>query len=199
MDLTDNLGFEIPWDILPYVVKNFHNTSNFYINVTNHISHTGLSHTERENIEEKNRRYTRNIPDTSEEELKDKLYDGVINLLEPYGKHFVALFKKDMVMIAIENGVVSGGVHCILCEVDVKTETTDKKKRKRRHGFYSQFWNGHSWCLSNYNSHHLRNVHPIEKYAKKLNWKKKNLGLIQFNPIYQSMTSKTIQCGAFIR
>lgn len=37
--------------------------------------------------------------------------------------------------------------------------------KKRRKDFYSQYWNGHKWILSNFANHHLRNVHPIANNA----------------------------------
>lgn len=44
--LTDNLGFGIPRNLLVEVIKNFHNGSNFYINVEYQISDTRRGHIE---------------------------------------------------------------------------------------------------------------------------------------------------------
>lgn len=44
--LTDNLGFAIPRNLLFAVIKNFHNGSNFYINVEYQISDTRRGHIE---------------------------------------------------------------------------------------------------------------------------------------------------------
>lgn len=53
----------------------------------------------------------------------------------------------------------------MLCDSELESEK--KKKKKRRQEFYSQFWNGHSWCVSNFANHHLRNIHPIQNYTNK--------------------------------
>lgn len=90
--------------------------------------------------------------------MQQELFNGVSNLLKPYGATVFSLFKKEMVEVSIENGEIKGRVHCVLC--DTETEKATKKKRKE---FYSQYWNGHKWILSNFANHHLNNVHPIDE------------------------------------
>lgn len=93
-------------------------------------------------------------------EIQEKLFNGVLDLLKPYGENVVSLFTKDMAMVITTGKVIRGRVRCVLCDNDIKPENA---KKKRRRELYSQYWNGHSWCLSNFANHHLRNVHPIEK------------------------------------
>lgn len=69
----------------------------------------------------------------------------------------VIAFKKDMVVVTNENREVKGLVHCVLCDIDVETDT---RKKKRRKDYYSQYWNGQKWSLSNFTNHHLNKVHP---------------------------------------
>lgn len=95
-------------------------------------------------------------------EIQDKLFEGVSNLLLPYGQDVVSLFKKGMAIVKNENGAISGRVRCVLCDRDSECETNESQKRRRRQAYYSQFWNGHSWCLSNFSNHHLRHAHPIQ-------------------------------------
>lgn len=87
------------------------------------------------------------------EELEEELFGGVLHLLKPYGAIVSSLFKKDMVEVTYLNGAISGRVSCIIC-----TELEHKEKK-----FYSQFWTGNKWCLSNFTNHHLRKAHPIKK------------------------------------
>lgn len=101
----------------------------------------------------------------NDEELQKKLYDGVLDLLQPYGENVVSLFKEEMVVITNENGVISGRVRCVICDTEINNH---KKKKKKRQELYSQFWNGHKWCLSNFSNHHLRKVHPITKYERQM-------------------------------
>lgn len=98
--------------------------------------------------------------DTSEEELQEELFNGVLILLQPYGENVTSLFKKEMVKVTNQNGEIKGLVHCVVCDTDVETEKTKKKKRK---DYYSQYWNGQKWSLSNFANHHLNKVHPITK------------------------------------
>lgn len=98
----------------------------------------------------------------SETELQDRLFNGVSDLLKPYGEDVVSLFTKNMTVVTNENGVIRGGVNCILCNIGNESEKT---KRKKRPDSYKQYWNGSNWCLSNFNNHHLRKVHPIQKSA----------------------------------
>lgn len=105
------------------------------------------------------KRHGTNNRDASEEELQQELFNGVSNLLHPYGEHVVSLFKKEMVIVANEDGVISGRVRCVICDTEFDTEG---KKKKRRQELYSQFWNGNRWCLSNFANHHLHKVHPIQ-------------------------------------
>lgn len=98
----------------------------------------------------------------NEKELQEELYNCVLNLLQPYGDHVISLFKKDMIVVENENGEIRGLVHCVVCDTEIETEKTKKKKRK---DFYSQYWNGQKWILSNFANHHLHNVHPIANDA----------------------------------
>lgn len=95
-------------------------------------------------------------------ELQEKLFNSISDILQPYGKDLVSLFKIEMVIVTIEKGIISGGVHCVLCDNKFETETN---KKKRRTEYYSQYWNSHShsWSISNFANHHLRKVHPIHK------------------------------------
>lgn len=96
------------------------------------------------------------------QKCKKKLFEGVLELLQPYGVDMVSLFKKEMAVVSYENGAISGRIRCVLCDTKFETE---KKKKKRRQELYSQYWKGQSWCLSNFSNHHLRKVHPIQNYA----------------------------------
>lgn len=96
----------------------------------------------------------------SEEELQEGLFNGVLNLLQPYGDRVTTLFKKEMVVVTNENGEIKGHVHCVVCDIEKETEQKYKKRRKEQ---YSQFWNGQKWSLSNFANHHLNKVHPITK------------------------------------
>ncbi|XP_031617257.1 uncharacterized protein LOC116337085 [Contarinia nasturtii] len=95
-----------------------------------------------------------------EEELQEQLFNGILNLLQPYGECVTSLFKKDMVIVGNQNGVINGRVRCIICDTESET---GKKSKKRRQELYSQYWNGHKWLLSNFAYHHLQKIHPIEK------------------------------------
>lgn len=99
-------------------------------------------------------RHGTNIRD--EEELQEQLYNEVLNALQPYGVS--SLYKKEMVTVTNENGSIKGLVRCVLCDTD-----TDPKKRRRRTEYYSQYWNGQKWILSNFINHHLNKVHTIAK------------------------------------
>lgn len=103
-------------------------------------------------------RHGANIRDASEEQLQEELFNAVLNLLQPYGDHVSSLFKKEMVVIKKENGEIKGLVRCVVCDTD-----TEPKKRRRRTEYYSQYWNGHKWILSNFANHHLNKVHLIAK------------------------------------
>lgn len=105
-----------------------------------------------------NRRGTDRI-DVSEEDAQEKLFDGISNLLKPYGGYVISLFKKEMVIITNRDGVISGGIRCVLCNSDSVSE--ERKKRKRQE-LYSQFWNGDNWVVSNF-AKHLFCVHPLRK------------------------------------
>lgn len=96
--------------------------------------------------------------DVNEEELQDELFNGVLNLLRPYGDYVISLFKKDMVEVTHENGEIKGHVRCVLCDTEIEAVKIKKKKRTE---FYSQYWNGHKWILSNFANHHLQKVHRI--------------------------------------
>lgn len=102
--------------------------------------------------------------DLTEEELQDELFNGVLNLLQPYGDDVMSLFKKEMVEVTNENGQIKGLVHCVVCDTE---KETGSKMKKRRKDFYSQYWNGQKWSLSNFANHHLNKVHPIMKNASK--------------------------------
>lgn len=103
--------------------------------------------------------------DADETGMQEKLFNGVSDLLQPYGKDVVALFKREMVVVTNEDGVINGCVRCVLCD---SLSEPERKKKRRRQEFgenwngYKQYWNGYSWCLSNFANHHLRNVHPIQ-------------------------------------
>lgn len=101
------------------------------------------------------------VSETTEMQLK--LFNGMLDLLKPYGENVVSLFTKDMAVVVTTGKVIRGRVRCVLCDNDIKPGNA---KKKRRCELFSQYWNGHSWCLSNFANHHLRNVHPIEKNVK---------------------------------
>lgn len=105
-------------------------------------SHCGTDHRE-----------TNNFVD---EKIRESLYNAVLDLLTPYGSDVVSRFKKDMVEVTIEGDVISGRIRCILCDMELRPENS---KRRRRTEFYQQYWNGHSWCLSNFSNRHLKNIH----------------------------------------
>lgn len=100
------------------------------------------------------------ISDVDEAELHDKLFNGILDLLQPYGENVVSRFEKNMAIVTYEGNVMKGRVRCVLCDIEFEHE---KKKRKKRQEFYSQYWNGYSWYLSNFANHHLRKIHPIQK------------------------------------
>lgn len=102
--------------------------------------------------------------EVSEEELQEKLFNGVLILLQPYGDHVTSLFKKEMALVTNENGEIKGVVHCVICDIDAGTEKQTKKRRKNH---YSQYWNGQKWIVSNFANHHLNKVHPIANYVNK--------------------------------
>lgn len=106
-----------------------------------------------------------NKNDDNQAEIQEKLFEGVSNLLLPYGQDVVSLFKKEMAIVKNENGAISGRVRCVLCDRISECETNESQKKRRRQTYYSQFWNGHSWCLSNFSNHHLRHAHPIQSNA----------------------------------
>lgn len=97
-------------------------------------------------------------------ELKEKLFVGVSNLLEPYGEDVVSLFTREMVMVTMDNGAISGRVRCVLCD---NAHEAGAKKKKGRTESYSQFWKGDRWCVSNFDSHHLRKKHPMNSDANR--------------------------------
>lgn len=76
------------------------------------------------------KRHGTNNRDASEEELQQELFNGVSNLLQPYGEHVVSLFKKEMVIVANEDGVISGRVRCVICDTEFDTEGKKKKGGK---------------------------------------------------------------------
>lgn len=100
--------------------------------------------------------------DPSDDELQEDLYNGVLSLLQPYGDDVMSLFTKEMVVVTNENGDIKGCVRCVLCDTEM---ATGSKMKKRRKDFYSQYWTGQKWSLSNFANHHLQNVHPIAKNA----------------------------------
>lgn len=100
------------------------------------------------------------ISDADEADIHDKLFNGILDLLQPYGENVVSRFEKNMATVTNEGDVIKGRVRCILCDTQFEHE---KKKRKKNQEFYSQYWNGSSWCFSNYANHHLRKIHPIQK------------------------------------
>lgn len=117
------------------------------------------------------------VSDTKE--IQENLFNGISDLLKPYGENVGSLFTKDMAIVITEGKVIRGRVRCVLCDNDMKPENA---KKKRRHEFYSQYWNGHSWCLSNFANHHLRNVHPIQKNVNLFVEEKKGFeGLLEIN------------------
>lgn len=59
-----------------------------------------------------------NENDDNEVEIQEKLFDGVSNLLLPYGQDVVKLFKKEMAIVKNEKGTISGRVRCVLCDRD---------------------------------------------------------------------------------
>lgn len=120
----------------------------------------------------------------SDVEIKEKLFDGILNLLQPYGEDVVSLFKKDMVIVTNENGTISGRIRCVLCDTQFGI---DVKKKRRRQEFYSQFWNGQSWCLSNYSNHHLQKVHPIHTDENQTT-KKKHLHEVKSEMVASQLT-----------
>lgn len=63
-----------------------------------------------------------------------------------------------MAVVKNENGVIKGLVRCILCDLELEN---GNMRKKRRCEFYSQYWNGQRWCLSNFTNHHLHIQHPI--------------------------------------
>lgn len=99
----------------------------------------------------------------AEHDFQEQLFKAVADLLLPYGDEVVSLFKPEMVMVTIEDKLIKGRIRCILCEIELKA---DKKKKRRRQEFYSQYWNGSSWCVSNFANHHLKNVHSINNYTR---------------------------------
>lgn len=98
--------------------------------------------------------------ESEKEKLQEQLYNGVLELLQPYGKDVTSHFKEDMAIVSIDGGVIKGSVRCILCIIE-----PHKNKRRKRQDFYSQYRNGKNWVLSNFSNHHLRKVHPIETDA----------------------------------
>lgn len=92
------------------------------------------------------------ISDADEAEIHDKLFNGILDSLQPYGENVVSRFEKNMAIVIVEGDLIKGRVRCILCDTEFEHE---KKKRKKRQEFYSQYWNGSS------SNHHLRKTHPI--------------------------------------
>lgn len=126
----------------------------------------------------------------SDTELQEKLFNGISDLLRPYGENVVSLFTKEMAVVVTEGKMIRGRVRCVLCDIDIKPE---KAKRKRRNEFYSQYWNGYNWCLSNFANHHLCNTHPIQKNASLFVGEKKGSeGLMEINGSNSPSTSCTV-------
>lgn len=92
------------------------------------------------------------------EKLHDELFNGVLDLLKPYGDNVASLFEKEMAVVSFENGKTKGGVRCVLCELKTNTNTMKRKKQQK---FYSQFWKGQSWSLSNFTAH-LTGLHSTQ-------------------------------------
>lgn len=101
----------------------------------------------------------RETNDDADEKIRESLYTAVVDLLKPYGSDVVSRFKKDMVEVTIEGDMIKGRIRCILCDMELRHENS---KRRRRKDFYNQYWNGHSWCLSNFFNRHLKNIHSSQ-------------------------------------
>lgn len=56
----------------------------------------------------------------SMEELQEELFNGILNLLQPYGDHVTSLFKKEMVVVSNENEEIRGLVHCVVCDTETE-------------------------------------------------------------------------------
>lgn len=113
-----------------------------------------------------------NISDADEAEIHDKLFNGILDLLQPYGLNVVSRFEKNMAIVTNEGDIIKGRVRCILCDTEFEHE---KKKRKKRQEFYSQYWNGSRWCFSNFANHHLRKKHPVQKSSNGLHGEKNDV------------------------
>lgn len=97
-------------------------------------------------------------------ELQERLFNGVLKLPEPYGDDVISLFDKDMAVVETEGKLITGRVCCVLCQIDNDRGISKRIKRK---DYYSQYWNGRNWCLSNFNNRHLRRVHPKSELYEK--------------------------------
>lgn len=92
--------------------------------------------------------------DDTDEVMRESLFQGVLDLLKPYGSNVTSRFERDMIEFSMEGGVPKGRVKCILCNME--------SIKKRRSASHAQYWNGNKWCLSNFAHKHLRNIHPIQ-------------------------------------
>lgn len=132
-----------------------------YVQSTIRKNGYGYFHGENRRCYQNDKRHGTDDRDASVEDMQEELFNGVLNLLQPYGDHVTSLFKKEMVVVTNEEGEIKGLVHCVVCDNDVETE-----KKKRRKDYYAQYWNGQKWSLSNFANHHLKKLHPIEKNEK---------------------------------
>lgn len=98
------------------------------------------------------------------DDIREQLYVGIRELLEPYGEEIIAKFSRDMVEVTNENGIIRGRVRCILCN----NPNASGSRKKQKTQTYAQYWETDHWILSNFSNGHLKTKHPIPDTTTKI-------------------------------